>query len=240
MAQPIVTKLLLTGPRYLALLTIDCGSVALKLYMLSSVFGWQSHSFFGSWPLWRPHAHRAPLYDGRRIAARGGGLPHDRVRDPQSRRLGGVRAEGRGGPGRLVAGRLRCPCPEILPQGRHRTRAQAGARGRTCRSGCGGVRRTRRPKRAPTLQTTSRARASARPRRCFTASPAPGPIGAGRPATSTANRMPAPSMTSSSPCWRSRSRRPTRRSGSTPGCIGPMASTARPRVTTTSISSRAR
>ena len=109
-----------------------------------------------------------------------------------------------------------------------------------CRNGCGGVRRTRRPKRAPTLQTTSRARASARPRRCFTASPAPGPIGAGRPATSTANRMPAPSMTSSSPCWRSRSRRPTRRSGSTPGCIGPMASTARPRVTTTSISSRAR
>ena len=130
MAQPIVTILLLTGPRYLALLTIDCGSVALKLYMLSSVFGWQSHSFFGSWPLWRPHAHRAPLYDGRRIAARGGGLPHDRVRDPQSRRLGGVRAEGRGGPGQLVAGRLRCPCPEILPQGRHCTRVQTGARGR--------------------------------------------------------------------------------------------------------------
>ena len=115
-----------------------------------------------------------------------------------------------------------------------------------CRSGCGGAHRTRRPKRAraPRTQrmrpTTSRARANAQPRRCSIASPALGHTGAGRPATSTAKRMPALSMTSSSPCWRSRSRRPTRRSGSTLGCIGPMASTARPRVTTTSISSRAR
>ena len=79
---------------------------------------------------WRPHAHQAPLYDGRRIAPRGGGVPHDRVRDPQSRRLGGVRAAGRRGSGRLVAGCLRRPRPKILPQGRHRGPAQAGARGR--------------------------------------------------------------------------------------------------------------
>ena len=67
-------------------------------------------------------------------------------------------------------------------------------------------------------------------RRCSTAWPAPGPTGAGRAATSTARRTPAPSTTSSASCWRRRWPRPTRRSGSTPGCTGPTASTARARA----------
>ena len=52
--------------------------------------------------------------------------------------------------------------------------------------------------------------ANARPSRCSTALPAPGPIGAGRAAISTARKMPAPSTTSIAPCWPARSAPPTR------------------------------
>ena len=77
--------------------------------------------------------------------------------------------------------------------------------------------------------------ASIPPSRCSTASPAPGPIGAGRAAISTARPTPAPSTTSCATCWRRRWRRPTRRNGSTPACTGPTASTARARAISTSI-----
>ena len=75
--------------------------------------------------------------------------------------------------------------------------------------------------------------------RSSTAWPAPGPTGAGRAATSTARTTPAPSTTSIATCWRRRCARPTRRNGSTPACIGPTASTARARATTTSITATA-
>ena len=61
-----------------------------------------------------------------------------------------------------------------------------------------------------------------------------GPIGAGRAAISPPRRMRRPSLTSCASCWRTRWWRRTRRNGSTPACIGPTASTARARATTTS------
>ena len=72
--------------------------------------------------------------------------------------------------------------------------------------------------------------------RCSTGSPAPGPIGAGRAAISTARTTRAPITTRCATCWRARSPRPIRRNGSTPACTGPMASTARARAIITSIS----
>ena len=69
-------------------------------------------------------------------------------------------------------------------------------------------------------------------RRSSTASPAPGPTGAGRAAISTAKRTPARSTTSCASCSPASTPRRTRRSGSTPACTGPTASTARPRGTT--------
>ena len=117
-----------------------------------------------------------------RVAPRGAGVPHHLVRDPKPRRLGGVRAGGRGGSGRLVAGRLRRPRPEVLPQGRHRQPGASRCRKTTCPSGCGGASRTRRQPTAVQYGRQVPPAASARPGRCFTASPALGPIGAGRPA----------------------------------------------------------
>ena len=77
-----------------------------------------------------------------------------------------------------------------------------------------------------------------RARRSSTGSPAPGPIGAGRAATSPPRRTRAPSSTSSATCWRRRRRRRTRRNGSTPACTGPTASKGRARATTTSTIGR--
>ncbi len=78
---------------------------------------------------------------------------------------------------------------------------------------------------------------SARPRRgrCSTGSPAPGPIGAGRAAISTAEEDAQAfydeiALHAGAARWP----RPTRRNGSTPACIGPMASTARARAISTS------
>ena len=141
------------------------------------------------------------------------------IRNPDG--LGGVRAGGRRGSGRLVAGRLRRACPEIFPQGRHRRPGASACPRTTFPNGCGGACRTRTPPpptpTPPATKTTRPPAASVRRRRCFTASPAPGPTGAGRPAISTPSRTPAPSMTSSAPCWRCRWRRPTRRNGSNTG-----------------------
>ena len=87
-----------------------------------------------------------------------------------------------------------------------------------------------------------RQRSAARPARArfSTAWPAPGPTGAGRAATSTARPTPAPSTTSTASCWRRRWPRRTRRSGSTPACTGPTASTVRARATGTSTIATAR
>ena len=78
------------------------------------------------------------------------------------------------------------------------------------------------------------------PARSSIAWPAPGPTGAGRAATSTARKTPAPSTTNIATCWRRRSARPTRRNGSTPACIGPTASTVRARATGSSTIGTAR
>ena len=72
------------------------------------------------------------------------------------------------------------------------------------------------------------------PSRCSTASPAAGPIGAGRAATSPRKKTRRPSSTSCATCWPSRWSRRTRRNGSTPGCTGPTASMAPARATITS------
>ena len=69
---------------------------------------------------------------------------------------------------------------------------------------------------------------------CSIASPAAGPIGAGRAATSPAKKTRPPSMTSCATSSRCRWSRRTRRNGSTPGCTGPMASTAPARAIITS------
>ena len=52
-------------------------------------------------------------------------------------------------------------------------------------------------------------------------------------------RRPRPSSTSCASCWRGRWARPTRRNGSIPACIGPMASTARRRGISMSITAPA-
>ena len=75
--------------------------------------------------------------------------------------------------------------------------------------------------------------------RSSTGWPAPGPTGAGRAATSPPRPTPAPTTTRCATCSRRRWARRTRRSGSTPACTGPTASTARGRGTSTSTSRRA-
>ena len=89
--------------------------------------------------------------------------------------------------------------------------------------------------RSKVCRRPSASSARPRPSRCSTGSPAPGPIGAGRAAISTTRRTRAPFSTRCASCSPRRSPRRTRRNGSTPACIGPMASTARARATITSI-----
>ena len=74
--------------------------------------------------------------------------------------------------------------------------------------------------------------------RCSTASPARGPTGASRVATSPPKRMRARSTTRCATCSPCRWRRRTARSGSTPACIGHTASMARARDISTSTSKR--
>ena len=95
-----------------------------------------------------------------------------------------------------------------------------------------------RPRRA----ARGRAAMAARPvrRRCSIGWQEPGPIGAGRAATSPPRTTRAPSTTSCATCWRRRWPRRTRRNGSTPACTGPTASTARRRATSTSTRRPAR
>ena len=137
--------------------------------------------------------------------------------------------------GGLEPGRLRHPGAEIFPQGRRPRAASAGRRSRRAGLAVAPACRTR-PRSPPCPRPSATGRRAA-PSRCSTASPAPGPIGAGRAATSTARTTPAPITTRCASCWASRWPRRTRRNGSTPACTGPMASTARRRATTTSITS---
>ena len=99
-------------------------------------------------------------------------------------------------------------------------------------AGCaGGWRISRRSASCPRPSATA---ARPAPRRCSTGWQEPGPIGAGRAATSLPRTTPARSSTSCATCWRRRWPRRTRRNGSTPACTGPTASTARRRATSTS------
>ena len=94
--------------------------------------------------------------------------------------------------------------------------------------------------RSPSCRRPSATAARPAPPRYSIGLQVPGPIGAGRAATSPARTMRARSTTSSATCWRRRWRRRTRRSGSTPACIGPTASTARRRATSMSTRPPAR
>ena len=86
-----------------------------------------------------------------------------------------------------------------------------------------------------------RSASAARPARgrSSTGWPAPGPTGAGRAAISRPRTTPPPIIDEMRYMLAARWRRRTRRSGSTPGCTGPMASTGRARGITTSTSRRA-
>ena len=168
------------------------------------------------------------------IGLRGHRVPAHHQRDPQPGRLGGVQARQCRGPGILVAGRLRRAGAEIFPQGRRARAAEEGRREyRPLVPVALGRRRRSSLLCCPRRSASS---ASSPPSRCSTGWPAPGPIGAGRAAISTAKRTRRPSSTSCATCWRRRCARPIRRNGSTPACTGPMASTGRARATTTSIS----
>src|SRR5258706_556442 len=97
-----------------------------------------------------------------------------------------------------------------------------------CRLGCGATLRTSR--RSPSSRRTNAAGPSAAPSRFSTASPGPGPTGAGRAAISMPRMTPAPISTRCASCSAARWQRPIRRNGSTPDCIGPTASMARRRA----------
>ena len=111
-------------------------------------------------------------------------VPADHQRDQESGRLDCVQAGQCRGAGILVAGRLRRSGAEVFPQGR---RARAPEEGRREHRALlpvalgrrrGGARRRCRRRSAISASTP--------PSRCSTVWPAPGPIGAGRAAISTA------------------------------------------------------
>ena len=108
----------------------------------------------------------------------------------------------RRGAGVLVAGRLRRAGAEIFPQGR-RARAPEEGRGRDRPLVPVALGRRRGRARRAAREGAHRRR-DIRPSRCSTASPAPGPIGAGRAAISTARTTRRPSSTSCATCWRCR------------------------------------
>ena len=104
----------------------------------------------------------------------------------------------------------------------------AASRKRASRSGCGAPSRSPVPRSGPSATRAKR----------FTASPGPGPTGAGNTATSMLRTTRAPSTTSSATCSPRSARRRTRRSGSTPACTGHTGSPDLHRATTTSTWSR--
>ena len=132
----------------------------------------------------------------------------------------------------LVAGRLRRAGPEVFPQGRRR-RAPEEGRGRDRAVLAVALGARHRGAGQPARERALCQRDS-RPSRCSTASPAAGPIGAGRAAISPPRKTRRPSSTSCASCWPSRWSRRTRRNGSTPACTGPTASMAPARATITS------
>ncbi len=178
------------------------------------------------------NADQAAVHDSGKITLRENPVPPRHLRDQEPRRLGRVPAREFRRPRALEPGGRRHPGAEVLPQGRRAGAAEAhgGDPGSLLAVAL------RPPTSAASPSCPSRIASSARPTpaRCSTASPAPGPTGAGRAAISPARTTRAPSSTSTATCWRCSSARRTPRSGSTPACTGPTASTARARATTTS------
>ena len=130
------------------------------------------------------NADRTALHQGRPVSLRGDRVPPDHERDPQSRRLGRVQA-----PTNVeVPAFWSQVASDVLAQKYFRkagvpARAEEGrGRNRPVLPVALGRRRGGARRRCP---RTSASSASTPPSRCSTASPAPGPIGAGRAATST-------------------------------------------------------
>ena len=146
--------------------------------------------------------------------------------------VGDFRGQGHHDPGRLEPGRGRHPRPEVLPQGRRPERASSASPRRACRSGWRRRSTSRRSRPGPRRAVRARDR---RPPGLPPHGRHAGRIGAARTATSTPKTTRAPITTRCARCWRARSARPTRRSGSTPACTGRTASRARRKATITSI-----
>ena len=183
------------------------------------------------------NADQAAVHDGGQITLREDPVPPRHLRDQEPGRLGRLPARGLRGPRALEPGRGRHPGAEVFPQGRRAgaPEARRGDPGPVLAVALG----PRRARAGRAARSTSASSARPTPARCSTGSPAPGPTGAGRAATSPARTTRAPSSTSTATCWPCRSARPTARSGSTPACTGPTASTAPARATTTSTTSPA-
>ena len=179
------------------------------------------------------NADRAALHTGGPVALCLHRLPARHERDPQSGRLDRVQARRDRGARELVPGRVRRAGAEVFPQGRRAGAAEEGRGERRSRPGSGAPCPTR--PRWPSCPRPSATAPRSPPSRSSTASPAAGPIGAGRAAISPPRRTRTPSTTSCASCSPPRWWRRTRRNGSTPACTGPTASTARARATSTSI-----
>ena len=183
------------------------------------------------------HAHRTAFHQDGTGSLCGYRFPQGAFRDQEPGRLGGVPARRHRRAGPVQPGCDRHPGPEIFPQGRRAGAAEAGRGERRPRPSCGAPCPTRR--RWPSCPRRSATAPRPTPARSSTGWPAPGPIGAGRAAISTARKTRAPSATSSPTCSPPSASRPIRRNGSTPACTGPMASTAPARAISMSTRSPA-
>ena len=140
-------------------------------------------------------------------------------------------------PAAVQPGRGRHPGAEVFPQGR-RSRAPEEGRGKR-RSVLAVALRGRRGRACEAAEGRAATAPRSTPARSSIAWPAPGPIGAGRAAISPPRKTPSPSATSLPTCSPPSASRRTRRSGSTPACTGPMASTAPARAISMSTPSPA-
>ena len=155
-------------------------------------------------------------------------------RDPQSRWLDRVPARKRRGARVLVAGRLRRAGAEVFPQSRRRRPPEEGrGRDRALLPVALGARRPRRwppcPRAERYRQRTLRQAGVRSPRRLLDL------LGLEGRLLHLGRRRARLLSTSCATCSPSRWSRRTRRSGSTPACTGPTASTVPARATITSI-----
>ena len=130
----------------------------------------------------KTNADQAAVHDGRQVALREDPVPPRHVGDQEPGRLRRLQARGLRRARALEPGCRRHPRPEVFPQGRRARRASSAWRRRRCPRGCG----ARLPMRArsPSVPRATATSARPTPARCSTGSPAPGPTGAGRAATS--------------------------------------------------------